>query len=78
MHNLTQCPPIWPLTSVNEHCSVKLYAWNRDEEAFPSLLPVQVQDRELTAPLNPDRILVRVNRQWIPLQQWLEEETNEV
>ncbi|KAF2830378.1 hypothetical protein CC86DRAFT_402422 [Ophiobolus disseminans] len=76
VQNLSHGPPLWPPTSNNEDCNIKLYAWNRMECEFPSVLPVSIKDRHLHSPLRSERILVKVKGKWTSLPKWLEAETD--
>jgi hypothetical protein len=64
----TESPPIWPPTSTND-AKIKFYTFCQDLQEFPATVPVSVIPRK--GPLNVETIHVRLDSEWLPVQQWL-------
>jgi hypothetical protein len=64
----TGSPPIWPPKLINND-EVKFYTFCQDMQEFPATVPVSVIPRE--GPLNVETIHVRLDGEWLPVQQWL-------
>ncbi|KAJ4377756.1 hypothetical protein N0V83_000586 [Neocucurbitaria cava] len=64
----TSAPPIWPPTPHTDN-NIKFYTFFQDEEEFPVTVPISILPR--LGRLTKDKVHVRENGKWIPIEEWL-------